>query len=78
MHGIMCNCREEGNEPVKLEIARCMGAWCASADVMPAEAQRHFERGLSEKEMLLQTHLRALVQVICLSPYRHLAKQCIM
>ena len=41
-----------------------MGAWCASADVMPAEAQRHFERGLSEKEALLQAHLRSLVQVI--------------
>lgn len=40
-----------------------MGAWCAAADVMPDEAQRHFERGLSEKEALLQAHLRSLVQV---------------
>ena len=35
---------------------------------MPAEAQQHFERGLSEKETLLQAHLRSLVQVIFLSP----------
>jgi len=62
-----CHSREEGNEPVKLEIARSMGAWCTSADAMPAEAQKHFERGLGEKDSLLQAHLQSLVQVIWLS-----------
>ena len=76
VHGVAHNCREEGNEQVKLEIARCMGAWCASADAMPAEAQRHFERGLCEKETLLQAHLRSLVQVVSFSPHR-LSKQYI-
>lgn len=58
-----CACREEGNEPVKLEIAQCVGAWCSSADALPAEAQKQFERGLGEKGALLQAHLRSLVQV---------------
>lgn len=68
MHDSECHCREEGNEQIKLEIARCIGAWCASADAMSAEAQRQFERGLSEKDSLLQAHLRSLVQVTGLCP----------
>ena len=58
-----CIRREEGNEPAKLEIIRCLGAWCIAADALPAEAQTQFERGLGEKDTLLQAHLTALVQV---------------
>lgn len=48
---------------MKLEAVRCVGVWCVTADTMPAEATKQFERGLAEKDALLQAHLRALVQV---------------
>ena len=64
-------CRDEGNEPAKLEIVRCLGAWCVAADTLPAEAQAHFERGLGEKDTLLQAHLTALVQVSPAGPLHH-------